>query len=137
MTQNKNLDKIIPFPEDWTMCDGHQLRHLLQAALAMLEKKYEHVNQLNVFPIPDGDTGTNMLLTVRKAYAAIHNGRLAHIGQVADQFAQGSFMKARGNSGVILSQIFRGLADGLVEKERASAQDFAAGFEVAAPKSVW
>ncbi|MEM7332955.1 MAG: DAK2 domain-containing protein [Chloroflexota bacterium] len=121
MIQNTIEDNSI-IPNLWTLCDGQQLKHLFKAALATLEKQYEYVNQLNVFPIPDGDTGTNMLLTLRKAYGAIQHSESAHIGQIAAQFARGALMEARGNSGVILSQIFQGLADGLQEAETASTQ---------------
>lgn len=123
------------FPKHWQTCDGNQLRRLFQAALISLENNYEHVNQLNVFPIPDGDTGINMLLTVRKAFSAIENGRIAHVGQVANQFARGALMEARGNSGVILSQIFRGLAASLRDVEAFNAFELAEGLQTAVEKA--
>ena len=68
------------------------------------------INSLNVFPVPDGDTGTNMLLTMQAAYNEISESHETNIGKVAKDVAQGALMGARGNSGVILSQILRGFA---------------------------
>lgn len=101
----------------WLRCTGPQLRKMARAGLVWLEQNRDHVNSLNVFPVPDGDTGTNMLLTMRSAYARIESGDEPHVGKVAGQLAQGALMGARGNSGVILSQIWRGLAAGLSGKE--------------------
>ena len=86
---------------------------MARAGLVWLEKNRDYVNSLNVFPVPDGDTGTNMLLTMRSAYARVENSEETHVGRVAGQVAQGALMGARGNSGVILSQIWRGLQEGL------------------------
>lgn len=92
--------------------DGPGLRALAVAACTWLETNHEAVNALNVFPVPDGDTGTNMLLTMRSACNEIVAGEL-HAGKVAHALAHGALLGARGNSGVILSQILRGLARGL------------------------
>ncbi len=92
------------------VCDGHLLKWLMAAGLAWLEHNVEQVNQMNVFPVPDGDTGTNMLLTMRKAYHEIAPMDEAHVGIVSDAIARGALMGARGNSGVILSQILGGFA---------------------------
>lgn len=118
-------------PEKWLQCDGRQLRKLMKASLLWLEQHHEHVNQLNVFPVPDGDTGTNMLLTMRAAYNQIKDSDDAHIGRVAHELAHGALMGARGNSGVILSQIWRGLARSLANKEVALATDIADAFRAA------
>ena len=91
-------------------CDGHDFKQLVQAGLAWLEQNYEEVNALNVFPVPDGDTGTNMMLTMRSAYNEIADTDDAHVGQVAKKVYNGALMGARGNSGVILSQLWRGFA---------------------------
>jgi DAK2 domain fusion protein YloV len=92
--------------------DGPGLRALAVAACTWLETNHEAVNALNVFPVPDGDTGTNMLLTMRSACNEMVPGEL-HAGKVAHALAHGALLGARGNSGVILSQILRGLARGL------------------------
>lgn len=116
----------------WLRCTGPQLRKMTRAGLIWLEQNRDHVNSLNVFPVPDGDTGTNMLLTMRSAYARIENSDETHVGKVAGQIAQGALMGARGNSGVILSQIWRGLAAGLSGKEAFGAVDLAQAFQSAA-----
>lgn len=112
-------------------CTGPQLRKMARAGLVWLERNRDHVNSLNVFPVPDGDTGTNMLLTMRSAYARIEAGEETHVGKVAGQLAQGALMGARGNSGVILSQIWRGLAAGLSSVETFTTADLAQAFQMA------
>ena len=98
----------MPAHEKWLQCNGQQLRKLAKAGLIWLEQNHQYVNSLNVFPVPDGDTGTNMLLTMRSAVARIEDDEEIHVGTVAAQLSQGALMGARGNSGVILSQIWRG-----------------------------
>jgi hypothetical protein len=100
-------------PSNLVACDGHLLKRLTEAGLAWLESNQEKVNQLNVFPVPDGDTGTNMSLTMRKAYDAIAGMDDAHVGKVSRAIADGALNGARGNSGVILSQWWRGFATAL------------------------
>ncbi len=95
------------------VCDGQTLKLLICAGLEWLEQHQDHVNQLNVFPVPDGDTGTNMLLTLRRACIAIADSQTSHAGEIMQRAAEGALYGARGNSGVILSQLLRGLADGL------------------------
>lgn len=119
-------------PRKWLQCNGQQLRKLFRAALLWLEQNHKRVNDLNVFPVPDGDTGTNMLLTMRAAYRRVEDSQETHTGRMAQELAHGALMGARGNSGVILSQIWRGLARSLADKELATAEDIAAAFEVAA-----
>lgn len=97
-------------------CDGQGLKQLTAAGLAWLEQNYEIVNALNVFPVPDGDTGTNMLLTMRNAYKEIVDSDETHLGAMAQRIYNGALMGARGNSGVILSQLWRGFHR-VVEKE--------------------
>lgn len=89
---------------------GSDLRQMLAVAAALLEENVEEVNGLNVFPVPDGDTGTNMLLTIQSALEEISRAEGDDVGSVAHAAAHGSLMGARGNSGVILSQILRGIA---------------------------
>jgi len=89
---------------------GLELKQALMAGSAWLEHHVEMINALNVYPVPDGDTGTNMLLTMQAALRELANLPDDEAGSVAQAVAQGALMGARGNSGVILSQIFRGLA---------------------------
>ncbi len=107
--------------------DGHELRTLLHTGYTWLEHHKEIVNQLNVFPVPDGDTGTNMTLTMRAAWREIDQSDDDDVGQIAQAVAQGALMGARGNSGVILSQILRGMAHAFRNKPTLSAQDLALG----------
>jgi DAK2 domain fusion protein YloV len=90
--------------------NGAQFKHLLAGGVAMLEKNYQYVNTLNVFPVPDGDTGTNMLMTVRNAWKFIADIDDADFGKIATQFARGAIRGSRGNSGTILSELLRGFA---------------------------
>ncbi len=93
--------------------DGHRFKPMISAALSWLRQHQESVNALNVFPVPDGDTGTNMSLTMTSAWDEIVDVEESHVGQLASKLAHGALMGARGNSGVILSQIWRGFAHGL------------------------
>jgi DAK2 domain fusion protein YloV len=90
-----------------------------------LEEKKEYVNSLNVFPVPDGDTGTNMSLTFKSAVQEIVKYEGNSVGDMAKIFAKGALMGARGNSGVILSQILRGIAKGFENKYEVSTNEFA------------
>jgi uncharacterized protein len=130
--RQENPPGVAPTPIKWLRCDGRQFRKLVQAGLAWLEKHQQHVNALNVFPVPDGDTGTNMLLTMRSAYKRIEDSEDGHIGRVAQELSHGALMGARGNSGVILSQIWRGLARSLKYNETFSTEDLAAALKEAA-----
>jgi len=91
-------------------CDGLGLKRLIRAGLVWLERHQAAINSLNVYPVPDGDTGTNMLLTMQSAYREIQDSPEEEVGIIAHKVAHGALMGARGNSGVILSQIFRGFA---------------------------
>jgi DAK2 domain fusion protein YloV len=97
-----------------TQCDGTTLLRVLEAAADRLERGADEVNALNVYPVPDGDTGTNMLHTVR---TALKHARAAEptLAAVSAAAAHGALMGARGNSGVILSQVIRGLKEGLAD----------------------
>ncbi len=90
--------------------DGKQWKSLLEAGMLWLRTNQNIVNALNVFPVPDGDTGTNMLLTMQSAWQDIVLMDTNHAGQIMKAAAQGALMGARGNSGVILSQLWRGFA---------------------------
>ncbi|MCB0017918.1 MAG: DAK2 domain-containing protein [Anaerolineales bacterium] len=113
----------------WQTCNGRQLSKLAQAGMLMLERNVQHVNSLNVFPVPDGDTGTNMLLTMRAACNRTQDEPSDHVGTLARTLSKGALMGARGNSGVILSQIWRGLARSLEGKASFSAVDMAAALK--------
>jgi DAK2 domain fusion protein YloV len=104
---------------------GQDLREMFAAATDWLEKSALDVNALNVFPVPDGDTGTNMLLTMRSAIDEAYRAPDRSASAVAQAMAKGALMGARGNSGVILSQIWRGLAQGLANKESFTGSDLA------------
>ncbi len=93
--------------------DGQGLKTLLEAGMVWLKTNQQMVNSLNVFPVPDGDTGTNMVLTMQAAFEEVENSGVENVGQIAHAIARGALMGARGNSGVILSQIWRGFARAL------------------------
>ena len=102
--------------------DGHLIKQLFGSGLAWLEINKDRVNQLNVFPVPDGDTGTNMWLTMRHAYNEIAHVEEPHIGRLSRAIADGTLRGARGNSGVILSQLFAGVAEALDGHETMDAE---------------
>ncbi|MBU2536249.1 MAG: DAK2 domain-containing protein [Chloroflexi bacterium] len=104
---------------------GQELREMFAAATGWLEKSSADIDALNVFPVPDGDTGTNMLLTMRATIEEAYRAPDHSASAVAHAMAHGALMGARGNSGVILSQILRGLAQKLTEKESFNATDLA------------
>ena len=105
--------------------DGQALKQALKSAEVFFEKRIEEINALNVFPVPDGDTGINMYLTLQSATAATEGLSATSAAEVSAKAARGALMGARGNSGVILSQILRGIAKGMEMKEHFSSLDFA------------
>lgn len=106
-----------------TKIDGILLKQMIISGANNLYNNYPEVDALNVFPVPDGDTGTNMNLTISSGAKEIATRNDASVYDVAKTFSRGLLMGARGNSGVILSQIFRGFAQGLKGKIEATAQD--------------
>ncbi len=112
--------------------DGQLLKQALLGSLNWLAANKEEVNRLNVFPVPDGDTGTNMLLTLQSAVGDIKESTATDVSRVAKIAAHGSLMGARGNSGVILSQIFRGFARHVEDKKEIDARELAAALVEAA-----
>ncbi|WP_422485176.1 DAK2 domain-containing protein [Gudongella sp. DL1XJH-153] len=112
--------------------DGYKLKVILESAAFKLEANKDEVNSLNVFPVPDGDTGTNMLLTMKSALKQGLDVQENDAHKVAQAASQGSLMGARGNSGVILSQLFRGFASGLEGKKEIDIATFALGLKKAA-----
>ncbi len=105
--------------------DGQTFKQALKSAEKFLEKRIEELNALNVFPVPDGDTGINMYLTMQSANAAVENLSTSSIAEITAKAARGALLGARGNSGVILSQILRGIAKGMEMKERFTSSDLA------------
>lgn len=97
---------------------------MVQAAASKLDQNAEFINSLNVFPVPDGDTGTNMSMSMDSGAKYERENTSENVGDLAGSLAKGLLMGARGNSGVILSQIFRGFANGCKDKKELSAQDF-------------
>jgi DAK2 domain fusion protein YloV len=112
--------------------DGPLFKRALLGSLSWLSANHEEVNRLNVFPVPDGDTGTNMLLTLQSAVEDIKESDAAEVSKIAKLASHGSLMGARGNSGVILSQIFRGFARTVEGKGSLSPAELATAFEEAA-----
>jgi len=105
--------------------NGRELKEMLMTATSWLEKSAADIDALNVFPVPDGDTGTNMLLTMRSSVDEANQTADSSAAGVAQAIARGALLGARGNSGVILSQIWRGLAEGLKDKPSIDGADLA------------
>jgi hypothetical protein len=116
-------------------CNGVGFKNILQAGARWLEAHLDQVNRSNVFPVPDGDTGVNMLLTMRAALKAVEQTGDHHVGAIAAAAAQGALMGARGNSGVILSQFLAGLAAGLEDKTLFTAQEWTRAIQTAAERA--
>lgn len=112
--------------KEFKSANGQDLREMLVAATRWLEKSASEIDALNVFPVPDGDTGTNMLLTMRSGIEEAYRAPDQSASAVAQAMSKGALMGARGNSGVILSQIWRGLAQGLAKKDSFNGSDLAA-----------
>lgn len=105
--------------------DGRDFREMFAAATNWLEKSVSDIDALNVFPVPDGDTGTNMLLTMHSTIEEADRAADNNVSSVSQAMARGALMGARGNSGVILSQIMSGLAQGFSEKKIFNGSDLA------------
>jgi len=112
-------------------CSGYELREMFLAGTRWLEKNASTINALNVFPVPDGDTGTNMVLTMRSTMEETARIKDNNASTIAQAVARGGLMGARGNSGVILSQILRGIADGLCDVASFGPHEMAQAFEKA------
>jgi fatty acid kinase len=115
-----------------SLCNGRGFQRLIQFGLAWLERHQQAINALNVYPVPDGDTGTNMLLTMQSAYQEIQSSPEEEVSLIAQKVAHGALMGARGNSGVILSQIFRGFARALEGVAAFDTVQFASALREAA-----
>ena len=116
---------------DTSVLNGQELKQLVEASLTWLRTNQQIVNSLNVFPVPDGDTGTNMLLTMQAAYEEISDSGEENIGKMAHAIAQGALIGARGNSGVILSQLWRGFARAMDNIQLMDAELFVAALHEA------
>lgn len=110
---------------EFNKINGRDFYNMVVNASNRLAEKSDYVNALNVFPVPDGDTGTNMSMTFKAAVKEIENIDSDSIGEVSKKLAKGALMGARGNSGVILSQILRGISKGLTNLDEVSASEFA------------
>lgn len=115
--------------------DGKCYARMLLGGAAMLALHIKELNALNVFPVSDGDTGTNMLKTIEGGLSEVDQDSCDHIGELSKQFSKGVLLSARGNSGVILSQIFAGISDVLEEYESATALTLAKAYRHGIEKS--
>jgi DAK2 domain fusion protein YloV len=118
-------------PRRISVFDGQDLKKAMLAGAASLEEHREIINALNVFPVPDGDTGSNLYATVQAAFRDVINCEDTSAGVISARLAHGALLGARGNSGVIFSQILRGLAQGLDKKQTFSALDLALALDEA------
>ncbi|WP_066365063.1 DAK2 domain-containing protein [Neobacillus fumarioli] len=112
-----------------TSLDGKRFAEMIIQAANHLAVNAKMVDALNVFPVPDGDTGTNMNLSMTSGAKEVKQHVQEHIGKVGAHFSKGLLMGARGNSGVILSQLFRGFSKSIESKDKINAKDFAQAFE--------
>ncbi|WP_147802358.1 DAK2 domain-containing protein [Alkalicoccus halolimnae] len=108
-----------------TNIDGEKFAQMLSEGAANLSNNSQKIDALNVFPVPDGDTGTNMNLTMTSGVKEVQGSKPVHAGKVASLFAKGLLMGARGNSGVILSQLFRGFSKEVEKKDSLQVRDIA------------
>ncbi|MBM7659403.1 DAK2 domain fusion protein YloV [Bacillus mesophilus] len=112
-----------------TTLDGKRFAQMVIQGAENLGNNVKMVDALNVFPVPDGDTGTNMNLSISSGAKEVKNNTNPHIGKVGSSLAKGLLMGARGNSGVILSQLFRGFAKSIEQKEKINSVEFAQALE--------
>ena len=117
--ENLNLDKTV---QEDQFLDGHMLAKMALGGAAQLRSNAEEVNSLNVFPVPDGDTGDNMSMTIDSGVSALGRIDSDNVSEVMNTLSRGMLLGARGNSGVILSQFFAGMAKGLLDSPRANVE---------------
>lgn len=103
--------------------DANKLQQMIIGAYEYLDENKDLVNELNVFPVPDGDTGTNMFMTIKSGLDKVNKSGLSSVEEVSKSLSQGTLMGARGNSGVILSQLVRGMSKTLKGKDIIYAAD--------------
>ncbi|MBE3564397.1 MAG: DAK2 domain-containing protein [Thermogemmatispora sp.] len=123
--QSQQQMQRISRPRRISVLDGQDLKKAMIAGAAWLEERRESINALNVFPVPDGDTGSNMSATMQAAIRGIIDSQERAAGVIASRLAHDALLGARGNSGVILSQVLRGLAQGLEKKQTFTSLDLA------------
>lgn len=109
--------------------DGRLYSKMLEGGAASLALHIQEINDLNVFPVADGDTGTNMARTINGGVSAVSSAEEGKMSSVCGEFARGVLLAARGNSGVILSQIFAGISAGIGDKEEVSAAELAVAYK--------
>ncbi|MFW6251807.1 MAG: DAK2 domain-containing protein [Halanaerobium sp.] len=120
----KNKEKI-------TAVDAEQFKDMMFTSLYWLKEQKSFIDSLNVFPVPDGDTGTNMYLTFKEAVSSLEDNSSRSVSELAAALSKGALMGARGNSGVILSQLIRGFAQALKNKKKMRVNDFASALSKA------
>ncbi|WP_376797217.1 DAK2 domain-containing protein [Thermogemmatispora sp.] len=123
--QSQQQMQRISRPRRISVLDGQDLKRAMIAGATWLEERRESINALNVFPVPDGDTGSNMSATMQAAIRGIIDSQETAAGVIAARIAHDALLGARGNSGVILSQVLRGLAQGLEKKQTFTSLDLA------------
>lgn len=121
MVDNNNKPEAMGNETEAQFLDGSLLAKMAQGGAAQLRSNADEVNKLNVFPVPDGDTGDNMRMTIESGIAALENTTSDDLAEVMNVLSRGMLLGARGNSGVILSQFFAGIAKGLAASEKADA----------------
>ena len=119
-------------PMATTTSNGYLLRDLAKAALAAIATNQNQLNALNVFPVPDGDTGTNMVLTMRGIASDMESTATADVPTTATAMARAALLSSRGNSGLIMAQLFRGLRDAMTDVAEVNGENFAHGLTLAA-----
>jgi DAK2 domain fusion protein YloV len=113
------------------LCGARLLREMVRCSTRILEKNQDTINALNVFPVPDGDTGTNMVLTLRSIQADLDRNSTEDACELATHISRSALLGARGNSGLILAQYFKGLSDSIVAANGLNAASFARGLRIA------
>jgi len=111
--------------EKITAVDAEEFKNMMFTSLNWLKEQKSFIDSLNVFPVPDGDTGTNMYLTFKEAVSNLEDSKYNSVSDLSAALSKGALMGARGNSGVILSQLIRGFAQALKNKKRMRAKDLA------------
>ncbi len=117
---------------DLDVVTGERVKQIFEGGLAALTEHQQEIDRLNVYPVPDGDTGKNLYLTMVSAVKELNKINSLGVGSVSEAVAKGSLLGARGNSGVILSQLIRGFAEAVKGKESISVQEFARAWQMAA-----
>ena len=131
MANEKNLSpELTENGQDAKFLDGALLAKMAQGGAAQLRSNSDEVNKLNVFPVPDGDTGDNMRMTIESGIAALENTTSSDLAEVMKTLSRGMLLGARGNSGVILSQFFAGVAKGFEASEKADAMTIGHALEM-------